>query len=250
MRARLTALLGFATSGVIFGVGIVLVATAGSASAGTVPDGGTLSVLAAPTVLSDESMSPGDNIYWPINVGLNASTSGHLTLKVVSSNPLATNPAGLHLALASCTVPWTMGTPATDPPTCSGTTTSIIPDQPFASISPTKVWDIGTVARVSTLPMIATISLAGSVPIELQGAQGDMDFGFTALGTTVHADPSDPAVPILAHTGVDPLGPLLLAAGLLLAGFTLARVRRSASRNASRSATSNQSGRREAGDLA
>ena len=231
--ARMTALLGFATSGILVAVGAVLVAAAGSASAGTVPDGGSLSVVAAPTVLSDDSMSPGDTIFWPINVGLNASTSGHLTLKVVASNPLATDPAGLRLALDSCTVPWTMGALATDPPTCAGTTKSIIPEQPFADISASKTWDIGTVARVSTLPMMATISLAGSVPTALQGAQGDMDFGFTALGTTVHADPADPTVPILAHTGIDPVGPLLLAAGLLLAGFTLARVRSRSNRRVS-----------------
>jgi hypothetical protein len=171
-------------------------------------------------------MAPGDNIYWPINVGLNASTSAHLTLKIVSSNLLATDPAGLRLALASCSAAWTMPSDPTVAPTCTGGTEKpIIPEQPFAGIGASKVWDLGTIARVSSMPLMATISLAGTVPTTLQGAEGDMDFGFTALGTTVHADPSDPPEKILGHTGLDPVGPLLLAAGLLLAGLTLARVR-------------------------
>ncbi len=223
--ARITALLGFATSGILVAGGAILVATASSASADP-GSGGALSVVAAPTVLADNSMAPGDTIYWPINVGLNASTSGHLTLKVVSSNALATNPDGLRLALASCSVAWTMSSDPTVAPTCAGgSEKTVIPEQPFASISATKVWDLGTIARVSTTPVMATISLAGAVPTELQGAEGDMDFGFTALGTTVHADPADPPAKVLGYTGVDPVGPALLAAGLLLAGFTLARVR-------------------------
>ena len=223
--ARIAALLSFATSGLLVTTGAMLVATASSASADP-GSGGSLSVVAAPTVLADDSMAPGDTIYWPINVGLNASTSGHLTLKVVSSKALATNPDGLRLALASCSVAWTTSPDPTVAPTCTGgTEKSIIPDQPFAGISATKVWDLGTIARVSTTPIMATISLAGTVPSELQGAEGDMDFGFTALGTTVHASPSDPPEKVLGFTGIDPIGPILLALGLLLAGFTLARIR-------------------------
>jgi hypothetical protein len=231
---RLEALIGFGSATALVAVGAVLVASASSASADPISGGGVLQLVATPGVLADDSMAPGDTIYWPITADLNASTPGELSLRVESSDPLATSVAGLRLALASCPVAWVIPSDPTIAPACRGGAGNIlIPDTAFANISATEVWDLGTVAAVSTTPMMATISLPDTVPSALQGAAGTVDFGFTALGDTAHASPSDPSSPVLGLTGVDPAGPILLAAGLLLAGLTLARHRRMLARRES-----------------
>jgi hypothetical protein len=224
-RLRIEAWAGFGFAAALLAAGTLLVASAGSAFANPI-SGGVLQLVATPGVLADAAMAPGDTIYWPIDANLNASTPGELTLKIESSDALATNPAGLRLALASCPVAWSTNSDPTVAPTCAGGSGStIIPDSAFADITPTQVWDLGTVAAVSTTPMMATISLPGAVPSVLQGTSADINFGFTALGDTENASPSDPRRHVLGLTGVDPTGPALLAAGLLLAGITLARVR-------------------------
>jgi len=224
-RRGLEALIGFGVAAGLLAAGAVLVASAGVASADPI-SGGVLQLVATPGVLSKADLAPGDTIYWPVSADLNATTNGALTLQITSSQALATNPAGLRLALASCPVAWDLTPTPADPPTCNGGAgTTIIPDSAFADISPTHTWDLGNVGAVSTTPMMATISLPDAVPSALQGASATVNFGFTALGDTENASPSDPKAPVLGLTGVDPTGPALLAAGLLLAGFTLARVR-------------------------
>jgi hypothetical protein len=225
-QRRIDALVGFGCSAALVATGAVLVASASSASAAPV-SGGVLQLVATPGVLADSSMAPGDTIYWPITADLDASTSGELSLQIESSDALATDAGGLRLALASCPVAWDIPVDPTVAPTCQGGAgTVLVPDTAFANISPTRVWNLGNISAVSATPMMATISLPGAVPARLQGASAIVDFGFTALGDTEHASPSDPATPVLGETGVDPTGPLLLAIGLLVAGLTLARVRR------------------------
>ena len=227
MRTRhcVEALVGFGCAAALVVAGVVLVASATAASAAPL-SGGVLQLVATPGVLADSTMAPGDHIYWPVTANLNASTEGTLTLQIFSSDALAADPAGLRLALASCPTAWVIPSDPTVAPTCNGGAgTTIVPDTAFASISPTAVWHLGTIGAVSTTPMMATISLPGTVPSALQGASATINFGFTALGDTANASPSDPKVPILASTGIDPVGPILLAAGLLLAGLTLARLR-------------------------
>jgi hypothetical protein len=225
-RHRLSAILGFGFAGALLASGATLVVSATAASADPL-SGGVLQLVATPGVLSNNAMAPGDTIYWPIDAKLDAATAGDLTLRITSSDALATDPGGLRLALASCPVDWTPAVVPGDAPTCNGGSgTSVIPDTAFASLSASQVWDVGTVDAVSTTPLMATISLPGAVPSALQGASATVNFGFTALGDTVTASPSDPRVRVLGLTGIDPTGPILLAAGLLLAGFTLARTRR------------------------
>jgi hypothetical protein len=224
----------FGAAAVLMAVGAVLVASAPQASADIITDGGALSLDAAPGVLTDDSMAPGDTIYWPISANLNASSSGSLTLQILSSQPLATDPNGLELQLASCPDAWTVPGDPSIAPTCDGGAgTTIVPLTPFADISSTRHWDLGTLAAVSNLPMMATLSLPDNVPADLQGTSASVNFGFTALGDTENASPSDP-VPPLSVTGVDPTGPLLLGAGLLVAGVTLGRLRALAIRRTTR----------------
>jgi hypothetical protein len=167
-------------------------------------------------------MAPGDTAYWPIAANLRASSSGALTLKITSSGLLAANSAGVHLTLARCRDAW-----STDPvPTCDGGPgTVVIPSTAFADISPSRVWNLGSMSAVSQLPMMASVSLPSSVPSTLQSTNASMTFTFTALGDTEKASPSDPKVPVLGLTGVDPTGPVFLGLGLLLAGLTLGRLR-------------------------
>jgi hypothetical protein len=221
-QRRIEALVGFGCSAALVVTGLVLVAAASTAAADPIT-GGILQLDATPGVLADSSMAPGDTIYWPITADLNASTAGQLSLQIESSDALATNVGGLRVALASCPVAWTIPADPTIAPTCQGGVgTVVVPTTAFADISSSTVWNLGTIDAVSTTPMIATISLPGAVPSSLQGASASIDFGFTALGDTVHASPTDP---VLGATGVDPTGPLLLAIGLLIAGITLARAR-------------------------
>jgi hypothetical protein len=223
---RIWAGTSFGIAAVLLALGGAFVVSAPPASADIISDGGALSLDAAPGVLSDDTMAPGDKIYWPISADLNATTEGTLTLQVTSSQPLATDPAGLELQLSSCPDPWTVSADPTVAPSCDGGPgTNIIPLTPFADIPTSKRWNLGTRAAVSDLPMMATLSLPLNVPASLQGETAKVNLGFTALGDTENANPSDPKKPPLATTGVDALGPLLLGIGLLLAGVTLGRLR-------------------------
>lgn len=223
VRTSIWATVSLGVAAALLAAGGILVASAPPASADIISDGGALWLDAAPGVLSDDTMAPGDSIYWPISANLHASTSGKLTLQIISSKPLATNPNGLELALASCPDAWTIPSDPTIAPTCDGGPgTTIIAPTPFAHISSTRHWKLGTLGAVSALPMMATLSLPADVPASLQGTAATVKFGFTALGDTLDASPSDPR---LGETGVDPTGPLLLGLGLLLAGITLGRLR-------------------------
>jgi hypothetical protein len=225
-RAAVWATAAFGVSAVLVAAGAVLVASGVPASADIISNGGALSLDATPGALSDTSMAPGDTVYWPISAELDASTPGELTLQVLSSEPLATSAEGLEVSLASCPDAWTIPSDPSVAPTCDGGAGhTLIPTTAFADISSSKVWTLGDMSAVSTMPMMATISLPADVPASLQGTSGDLDFGFTALGDTENASPSDPAGPPLASTGVDPTGPIFLGAGLLLAGLTLGRLR-------------------------
>jgi hypothetical protein len=221
--ASVWATAGLVGAAVMMIVGASLVATSQPASADIITDGGVLSLDAEPGVLSDASMAPGDSIYWPISAQLDASTSGQLTLKVVSSQALATSTDGLELALASCPIAWTIPADPSVAPTCEGGAGhSLIPETPFAGILASKTWNLGRMSAISDMPMMATISLPQNTPAQLQGTSADVNFGFTALGDTESADPSKPP---LATTGIDPTGPALLGLGLLLAGLTIGRLR-------------------------
>lgn len=212
----------FTVAAGLIATGAVLVATASSASADIITSGGVLSLDASPGALSDDTMAPGDTVYWPISADLNASTSGELSLRITSSGALASSSSGLRVSLASCPDAW-----SNDPvPTCDGGAgTTVIAQTAFSSINASKHWQLGSMAAVSQLPMMATISLPSDVPTTLQGTTATMNFGFTALGDTENASPSDPKPPVLGLTGVDPTGPILLGLGLLLAGITLGRIR-------------------------
>jgi hypothetical protein len=230
--ARFGAVAGFVIAGTLVAAGGLFVATAATAAPATITGNGILSLDASPTNLANDAMQPGDSVYWPITANLRAASAGDLTLRITSTNPLTTDSAGLHLSLASCPVAWTVSSDPSVAPTCSGGGgTTVITDRSIASVSSTAVWNLGTMPRVSSRQFVATLALPATVPSRLQNSTGDINFGFTAAGTTVSANPSDPPnSQTLAFTGTNALGPILLAGGLLLAGFTLARVRSRARR--------------------
>lgn len=205
-------------------------ALATSAGAVTIDDGetGYLTADVASVPFEETDLAPGDTRYWLIALNLDANGEGDLTLDFESSGTLAENPAGLQLALDQCSQAWTTG--AT--PSCGGTEENII-DGPVADVDESFIFDLGTIEPDSGPYFLVTLSLPSSVPDELQDTRGDLGFGFTADESSAvivipgdGGDPDDdPTNGGLAITGVDLTGPLLLAAGLLLGGFVLARQR-------------------------
>jgi len=208
-------------------------ALATSAGAVTIDDGeaGYLTAEVASVPFDEVDLTPGDTRYWIIALNLDAEGEGDLTLEFEASGTLAENPAGLQLRLDQCTEPYT----AAATPTCPGDEDDVIVG-PVASINQSFIYDLGTIEPDAGPYFRVTLSLPSSVPDELQDTRGDLGFGFTAdESSAVIVIPGDPdgdgddGDPNnnggLAITGVDLTGPLLLAAGLLLAGFVLARQR-------------------------
>lgn len=221
---RPIAVLSYLAAAAITTAGGIALAT--SAGAVTIDDGesGYLTADVASVPFEEEDLTPGDTRYWLIALNLDAEGEGDLTLEFEASGALVETPAGLQMSLDQCTEAWTTG--AT--PTCAGLDEEII-DGPVSDIDESLIYDLGTIEPDDGPFFLVTLSLPGSVPDELQDTRGDLGFGFTADESSAvivipgDDDPADGGG--LAITGVDLTGPLLLAAGLLLGGFVLARQR-------------------------
>ena len=221
---RPIAVLSYLVAAAITTTGGIALAT--SAGAVTIDDGesGYLTADVASVPFEEEDLTPGDIRYWLIALNLDAEGEGDLTLEFEASGALVETPAGLQMSLDQCTEAWTTG--AT--PTCAGLDEEII-DGPVSDIDESLIYDLGTIEPDDGPFFLVTLSLPGSVPDELQDTRGDLGFGFTADESSAvivipgDDDPADGGG--LAITGVDLTGPLLLAAGLLLGGFVLARQR-------------------------
>ena len=221
---RPIAVLSYLVAAAITTAGGIALAT--SAGAVMIDDGesGYLTADVASVPFEEEDLTPGDIRYWLIALNLDAEGEGDLTLEFEASGALVETPAGLQMSLDQCTEAWTTG--AT--PTCAGLDEEII-DGPVSDIDEGLIYDLGTIEPDDGPFFLVTLSLPGSVPDELQDTRGDLGFGFTADESSAvivipgDDDPADGGG--LAITGVDLTGPLLLAAGLLLGGFVLARQR-------------------------
>jgi len=201
---------------------------ASSAGAVMIDDGeaGILWAEVENVPFEEADLTPGDTRYWLIALHLDAEEVGDLTLDFEGEGELAEHPQGLQLQLDQCSEPYT----DTALPACPGIEDPII-DDTVASIEKTLIYDLGTIEPDDGEYFRVTLSLASSVPDELQNTRGDLGFGFTADESSAvivipgGGDDDDPDNGGLAITGVDLAGPLLLAAGLLLGGFILARQR-------------------------
>ena len=237
--SRPAAITGFLVSAALASSGVV--ALAGSAAAYVIPDTDEyLSLEISKNPLYEEQMQPGDSRYWQIITHLvDAEEEGELSLEIEADGVLSNDPDGLQMRLDSCTSEWDLT--ALPEPTCAGLVTNI-EDGALADVDQSIARDLGFIPLNSGPYFLVELSLLPTTPGDLQNQTGTLGFGFTANeseAVIVIPDPDDEDTDGdgtigdgdgLAITGVDLLGPLLLAAGLLLGGFILARQRTGAPR--------------------
>lgn len=213
---------GFLTALALASGGLLAVAgAAGAAEPGDTP--GDLVVDVGDSVMMHRAMEPGDERHWTLTTVLQHAPSADLRLRVESEGLLAASEDGLRLALDRCEAPWRFEDPGS--PTCPPGASPVVAPTALSRIDPAAVLDLGTIAGGTGPYFLATVALPDLAPSELQAADAVVGFGFTAgADDAVAILPLSPSGP-LAATGASLGGPLLLAAGILLAGFTLLRVR-------------------------
>ena len=229
--ARPIAALSYLAATAIVATGAVALATSAGAVTIDAGEAGLLTAEVENVPFEEADLTPGDTRYWLIALNLDAEGEGDLTLEFEAEGDLVEHPQGLQLQLDQCSEAWTSAAV----PACIGEEDAII-DDTVASIEETLIYDLGTIVPDDGEFFRVTLSLASSVPDELQNTRGDLGFGFTADESSAvivipgddDDDPNNNGG--LAVTGVDLTGPLLLAAGLLLGGFVLARQRTGESR--------------------
>jgi hypothetical protein len=205
-----------ALSALVMAAGASLVAVA--ASAAPVPEtgaSGLLTLHAYPYPAQDITIAPGERVLWPVTAELDSPTTGELTVRVTSEEPLAEDADALRFELASCDEGWVLPSTTTDPATCDGGAGTIeISEAPLASTDADEVWALGAIAPGIPRYFLVTLSLPLSTPGSIANEPGQVSFGFTALDRVRPAG--------LAATGGVYFGPLLLGLGLLLGGATVA----------------------------
>ncbi|MGV3714016.1 hypothetical protein [Pseudolysinimonas sp.] len=210
--------------------GASLVAVA--AAADPVPETGATGLLtldADPYPAQNLTIRRGERLLWPVTADLDAPTTGDLSVRIVSAQPLAENPDGLRFELASCDVPWDLPAAPGGSATCAGGAGVVeIADAAFATTDAGEVFPLGDIVPGEPRYLLVTLALPRSTPGAVAAQPAELSFGFVARARTV-PQPRSAESPVLAATGgaVPPLflGPALLAAGVLLGGATLARLR-------------------------
>lgn len=193
-----------------------------AATAAPVPEtgvNGLLSLDADPYPAQDFVIARGERVLWPVTATLDAPTTGDLTLRITSGQPLAESAEGLRLALASCDEPWALtgGSPPTA--TCDGGPGVVeIAEAALAATDATDVVPLGRIAPGVPRHFLVTLSLPLSTPGALAAEPAEVSLGFAA------GDAESPGR--LAETGGGILGPVLLGIGLLLGGGAVGRARR------------------------
>lgn len=211
---------------VLVAAGASLVAVA--AAAAPVPEtgeSGLLTLDADPYPAQDITIQRGQRVLWPVTADLDAPTTGDLSVRVVSAQPLAESPDALRFELASCDVPWELPTLPGGTATCAGGAGVVaIADAAFATTDAGEVFPLGDIVPGEPRYLLVTLALPLSTPGAVAAQPAELSFGFTAQA------PESTAAPAvgLARTGSAPavyLGPALLAAGVLLGGVAVARGR-------------------------
>ena len=220
---RVIEVLGFTVAAALVAVGALGVATA--AAADPVPENGQpglLSLNADPYPMQDPNMAPGDRIRWPITADMSAPDAAELTLAIQTSGLLASDPGGLRMSLQSCAVAWIVPADPSVDASCAAGEQTVLAMTPTASLDPSTVWHLGTIADNGARYFLVTLWLSPSADGALLSASGRVALGFTAAGETQSVSTDGPG---LATTGADAVGLILLAGGLLLGGIVLASVR-------------------------
>jgi hypothetical protein len=143
-------------------------------------------------------------------------------VRVVSAEPLAESPDGLRFELTSCDEPWLLPALPDGAATCDGGAGVVeIADAAFATTDAAHDFALGRIEPGEPRYFLVTLALPLSTPGAVAGQPAELSFGFLASA------PQPASVPAtrLAATGGGFLGPVLLGAGLLVGGLTLARAR-------------------------
>lgn len=226
--SRATSAVALVACGGMLVSGLLLVSTRAIAAV-QVPESypGLLSLWTDSYPLEFHDMDPGEAAYARLNVELDDSDRGDLTLQVRKFGDLASTAGGLELGVERCDVPWTSvpsGVTTTGAPVCaSGRTALLTADSAddYESASPT--WSLGEITDASTVYMLVTLAIPSTtVPTTLDGMDAAFGFGLFAQGEQVAA-PITPAA--LAFTGMDALSLLLVAIGAIGAGVVISRGR-------------------------
>ncbi|WP_454704958.1 hypothetical protein [Schumannella luteola] len=205
---------GYAAGGVLVVLGALGV-SAGAAADAHIDDGapGMLSLEASALPEWSQQMQPGDSVLWPISAMLEVSGHGELSVEIRHSGSLADDPQGLHLRLRECEREWI----ADECPTGAVT----VVEGRLADIESGSVVDLGEIEPGGGPYFLAELSVPDTMPVELQGTDATIAFGFTASGDTATV-----TVPGgLPNTGANRLAPLAIGAGVVLVGLVLARQR-------------------------
>jgi hypothetical protein len=208
--------------------GLLLVSTRAIAAV-QVPETtpGLLSLWTDSYPLEFHDLDPGESAHIRLNVQLDDTDRGDLTLEVRKFGDLATTAGGLELGVDRCAVPWTdvpSGVTSTGTPVCASGRTALLsadPSHDYESDSPT--WQLGPITDDSTVYMLVTLAIPSTTAqADLNGMDAAFGFGLFAEGEAVAA-PIAPAA--LAFTGMDALSLLLVAVGAIGAGVVVSRSR-------------------------
>lgn len=154
---------------------------------------------------------PGEAYHWQIRATLDGSSSREFSLTLRAAGALVDDPMGLRIAISQCDHAFTR--PADDP-TCATPVEVLLPTTRVAEVaSPTTgdLWQLQPLLVDQSRYFLVTISTpAEAADAGLEGLAGEVGFGFAASGDSPEGE--------LPPTGADPLGPLLLALGLLVLG--------------------------------
>ncbi|QGN58402.1 TasA family protein [Nostocoides sp. HKS02] len=134
---------------------------------------------------------PGDTVQRAVtlsNTGTQALSAVTLTTTASPSSKLDTDPAnGLHLALDSCSVPWTeAGTAPAYTYTCTGTTTAVLASQPVIGAN-TALAGLSSLTAGASDNLRATLSLPAAADNTFQNLASTITFAFTGTQRTATA---------------------------------------------------------------
>lgn len=222
---RSLALLG---CGAVLISGLAMVSTKAIAAI-QVPESnpGLLSLWTDSYPLEYHDMDPGESAYVRLNVQLDDTDRGALSLEVRRDGDLATVPGGLQIDLERCDLPWTAvpsGVTTDAGPVCSEGRTALLSTgaaDTFSLSSPT--WDLGEITNSSTVFLMVALTIpADTPPSRVDGLDASFGFGLFAEGVEVTTPITTTG---LAFTGVDALAMLLVALGAIGAGIVVSRAR-------------------------
>jgi len=203
--------------------GAVLLATLaagpGAAPAEAAPDPGPLVLTPTPNPLGMTPIGPGGHVRWSVRTALAVHDTADLFLSIVGHDTMATDPAGLTVEVQRCSGAWSSSQVS---PTCStGDATMIVADAPVATL-PADAIRVATLSPGHPSDFLFTLSLPAGAGTNFDDATGLLDLVFTADGDTETVSVGGRS---LASTGIQAIGPALIAAGLLGGGLTLGLLR-------------------------